>query len=160
MTRPSQARVEALYHAAMAIEPERRAEYLADACGEDGETRREVASLLRAAERASGFIAGAAIDDAARAIAGADLPLTGSIGSYDIEALIGRGGMGEVYRAEDPRLGRDVALKILPEPEASDPSRRQRFDREARAYRTATRPGGASGGAGPPSCAAARRGTR
>jgi serine/threonine protein kinase len=55
-------------------------------------------------------------------------------GPYEIVAPIGVGGMGEVYRVRDTRLGRDVALKILPAEMASDPSRRQRFELEARAW--------------------------
>ena len=55
------------------------------------------------------------------------------IGPYEIAALIGAGGMGEVYRARDTRLGRDVAIKVIPERLASDPRRRDRFIREARA---------------------------
>jgi serine/threonine protein kinase len=53
------------------------------------------------------------------------------IGGYEILALIGKGGMGEVYRAHDPKLKRDVALKILPEAFARDPARMMRFQREA-----------------------------
>ena len=53
-------------------------------------------------------------------------------GAYEITAAIGAGGMGEVYRARDTRLGRDVAVKILPDVFASDPERRGRFEREAR----------------------------
>src|SRR6185295_5784221 len=55
------------------------------------------------------------------------------IGNYDVLSSIGVGGMGEVYRAHDSRLGRDVALKILPSDVASDPERRRRFEQEARA---------------------------
>jgi serine/threonine protein kinase len=54
------------------------------------------------------------------------------LGPYDITALIGRGGMGEVYRARDPKLGRDVALKVLPDSVARDPDRLARFEREAK----------------------------
>jgi len=54
------------------------------------------------------------------------------LGTYEITAAIGAGGMGEVYRARDTRLGRDVAVKILPDVFASDPERRGRFEREAR----------------------------
>jgi eukaryotic-like serine/threonine-protein kinase len=52
---------------------------------------------------------------------------------YEIAALLGAGGMGEVYRVRDTRLQRDVALKVLPPDTAADPERRQRFEREARA---------------------------
>src|SRR5512132_1973493 len=55
------------------------------------------------------------------------------LGPYEIVALIGAGGMGEVYRARDPRLGRDVAIKVLPSTFAADRERLQRFEQEARA---------------------------
>jgi serine/threonine protein kinase/Tfp pilus assembly protein PilF len=55
-----------------------------------------------------------------------------TLGPYEIVALLGSGGMGEVYRARDPRLGRDVALKLLPAGVAADPDRLARFEREAR----------------------------
>jgi eukaryotic-like serine/threonine-protein kinase len=60
-------------------------------------------------------------------------PLIGRrLGVYEVQALVGTGGMGEVYRARDTRLGRDVALKILPSHFIADPERRARFEREAR----------------------------
>jgi serine/threonine protein kinase len=55
------------------------------------------------------------------------------LGPYKIIALIGAGGMGEVYRARDTRLLRDVALKLLPESFTADPERLRRFEQEARA---------------------------
>ncbi|HEV3217956.1 MAG TPA: hypothetical protein VGZ27_19680 [Vicinamibacterales bacterium] len=55
------------------------------------------------------------------------------IGVYEVVALIGAGGMGEVYRARDTRLNRTVAIKILPLQSAADPQVRERFDREAKA---------------------------
>lgn len=55
-----------------------------------------------------------------------------TLGPYQVVAKVGEGGMGEGYRARDPRLGRDVAIKILPEPYASDPERLARFEREAK----------------------------
>src|SRR5215831_5541166 len=53
------------------------------------------------------------------------------LGPYEVESLLGAGGMGEVYRARDTRLGRDVALKILPDGVSGDPERLRRFEREA-----------------------------
>ena len=55
------------------------------------------------------------------------------LGAYEVVALIGAGGMGEVYRARDTRLGRDVAIKVLPAEFSGDPERLQRFEQESRA---------------------------
>src|SRR5262245_45343114 len=62
------------------------------------------------------------------------------LGPYEILSPLGAGGMGEVYRARDTRLGRDVALKILPLNVAADPGRRQRFELEARAVAALNQP--------------------
>ena len=63
------------------------------------------------------------------------------LGHYDVTALIGEGGMGQVYRATDTQLGRDVALKILPDAFASDPDRLARFQREAQVLASLNHPG-------------------
>src|SRR5688572_3379968 len=70
------------------------------------------------------------------------MPLTAGtrIGGYEIGSAIGAGGMGEVYRARDTRLDRDVAIKILPEPFASDPERVARFEREAKTLAALSHP--------------------
>ena len=60
------------------------------------------------------------------------LEVGSTLGHYDVTALIGEGGMGQVYRATDTQLGRDVALKILSDVFASDPDRLARFQREAK----------------------------
>src|SRR5579863_1737024 len=62
------------------------------------------------------------------------------LGPYEILDVIGAGGMGEVYRARDTRLGREVAIKILPQHLASTPEARQRFEREARAVSSLNHP--------------------
>ena len=58
------------------------------------------------------------------------LPIGSRIGPYEVESAIGAGGMGEVYRARDTKLGRKVALKVLPEAFAADPDRLARFRRD------------------------------
>jgi len=68
------------------------------------------------------------------------LPPGSRLGPYEIVAAIGAGGMGEVYRARDTRLGRDVAIKVLPQHLSSDPARRERFEREARAVSALNHP--------------------
>ena len=68
------------------------------------------------------------------------LPPGSRLGLYDVIALIGAGGMGEVYRARDARLERDVAIKVLPDLVSSDPERVARFEREARALATLIHP--------------------
>ena len=67
-------------------------------------------------------------------------PLGTRLGPYEIVASIGAGGMGEVYRAKDSRLGRDVAIKVLPPSFADDPGRRARFEREAQAVAALSHP--------------------
>ena len=62
------------------------------------------------------------------------------LGPYEIQAPLGHGGMGEVYRAIDTRLGRTVAIKVLPRQVAESPARRQRFEREARALASLSHP--------------------
>src|SRR5262245_51479090 len=61
------------------------------------------------------------------------LPSGSQLGPYTIASPLGAGGMGEVYRAHDSRLGRDVAIKVLPSSSSADPDRLQRFEQEARA---------------------------
>jgi hypothetical protein len=118
-----------LFHAARARDAAVRAEYLDDACGGDRALRDEVDVMLAAHHDAGSFgerpVSGS-IDAVHRLEGGA------MVGPYCIERMIGRGGMGEVYRARDTTLGRDVALKMLPTSFAADPERLGRFEREAR----------------------------
>ena len=68
------------------------------------------------------------------------LSLGSRLGPYEVTALIGQGGMGEVYRAHDTKLGRDVAPKVLPDVFADDPERLARFQREARVLASLNHP--------------------
>ncbi len=68
------------------------------------------------------------------------LPAGTQLGPYEVLELIGAGGMGEVYKARDQRLGRDVAVKVMPASFASDPERLRRFEQEARAVASLSHP--------------------
>jgi eukaryotic-like serine/threonine-protein kinase len=132
MTPDRWAEVERLYHAALGRDVGERAVFLRDACAGDEELRREVESLL--AQSAAGVLTGGAVVAAAEVVSDAGRSvLTGRrLGAYQILAPIGAGGMGEVYRARDTRLGREVAIKILPRVFTADADRLARFAREAR----------------------------
>jgi serine/threonine protein kinase len=93
----------------------------------------KVESLLGRGESAEGFLSRPAVDVAAHLFPGADRKLIGRrLGAYRIDSRLGAGGMGEVYRARDMKLGRDVAIKVLPPIFTSDLQRLKRFEREAR----------------------------
>src|SRR5215475_13553212 len=131
-----------LYHAALAMEPSQRAAYLEQACSGDEALRREVESLLAANEQGADFLEAMAAE-----VAGTMLvddqpgPITGQrLGPYQIISLIGRGGMGVVYLAQDSRLGRKVALKLLRGEFTKDQDRLGRFRQEARAISALNHP--------------------
>lgn len=152
MTREEWAEVDRLYHAALDRHPSERAAFLCDACGRNDALRREVDSLLNYEPKAKGFLEAPAAVDAvaaaplASAVRQAQEPfvpggLVGrTFGFYELTALIAAGGMGEVYRARDTRLGRTVAVKILPEHLTDDAERRERFQREARIVSSLSHP--------------------
>ena len=141
-------KVEELYYAARDRDVTLRAAYLHEACADDDSLRREVESLLAQEEQAGSFLAASPAKDVAAKAAQAAMPIGDEpaqsqkasqeqslvgrqLGSYQVRAKIGEGGMGEVYRAFDTKLRRDVALKVLPPPFARDPERLARFRREA-----------------------------
>src|SRR5215470_4181607 len=106
--------IEAIYSEVVAIDIEQRPEYLALACGDDSELRREVESLLVYEKEAELFMDKCAMESEAESLAKAHAGLVGEmLGRYQILSLVGRGGMGEVYCAADRRLNRYVAIKVL-----------------------------------------------
>ena len=126
------ARVERIYHEAVDLPVGERARFLDSACTGDAALRRELESLL--ARDGPSLLERSALDAAAMAIA-QDAPpswIGRTIHSYEIVELLGAGGMGEVYRARDKTLGRDVALKLLPYEMSGDAERLRRLEREAR----------------------------
>ncbi len=135
-------RVKEIFDAAVACRVDDRAALVRDMCGDDRALQVDVESLL-AADAGRGSVFEQSVDRAMRGrvfSAVADVLDDGThalapgkrLGTYEITGLLGSGGMGRVYRARDTTLGRDVALKILPDLFLADPDRRARFEREAR----------------------------
>ena len=126
-------RVEEVCDAALDRDAGERAAFVAGACGDDHALRQDVEALLAHAQTAEGFLAVPMGAVAAHVLAESGASLVGrKISSYTIFSHLGTGGMGEVYRARDSKLERDVAIKILPRIFTSDPERQARFEREAR----------------------------
>lgn len=133
--------LEDIVRSAKEREPDERSAFLVDVCAGDQELRRE-AELLLAVTSAGELPATITQDFETPPVQQPRKRLTSgtSLGRYEIAAAIGAGGMGEVYRAHDPRLGRDVAIKVLPERLARDPQAMARFEREAKAVAALSHP--------------------
>jgi len=126
--------IETTFQAARALTPSGRAVFLDDACSGDSELRREVESLLAANADPGSLIHSPAVEMTVQLMAEDHINRAReSLGHYRIISRIGAGGMGEVFLGEDSRLGRKVALKLLPDHFAAHEQRLSRFKREARA---------------------------
>jgi serine/threonine protein kinase/sugar lactone lactonase YvrE len=128
-------KLDELLDAVLDLPAEERSKFLAEHCGNDEALRSEVDKLVMAHQQSGRFIETSAMSVAARLVARETFDATTDqqIGPYSIISLLGSGGMGRVYLAEDSRLTRRVALKILPFPLLADVDRVRRFEREARA---------------------------
>src|SRR6476661_7208152 len=127
MTGERRHQIDSLYRAAANLNSRQRAAFLAEACRDEPELLREVETLLadKSAAQPDGILVG--LSTQTQAAPGAKL------GPYQLEVLLGEGGMGQVFRARDTRLGRLVAIKVIREERAKEGDFRQRFQREARA---------------------------
>jgi serine/threonine protein kinase len=129
------ATVKRIHQSALDRDPSERAAFVNESCGGDETLCRELESLLTYSTEAESFLERPAVHIAPTPPGEShEAMLVGrAISHYQVLSLLGAGGMGEVYLAQDPRLDRTVALKILPSDLAADPESMQRFEREARA---------------------------
>src|SRR5215813_2739265 len=127
-------KVKEIFHAALDKPAAERMAFVAKKCDGDAELRQQVESLLASSEKDGSFIDSPAYEAAATLIVdrSTELKKGTTVGAYDIVSFISRGGMGEVYLAHDRRLGRKVALKILPSSFTQNQERLRRFEQEAR----------------------------
>jgi serine/threonine protein kinase len=128
-------KIQELFHGALSLQPSARAAFLAEGCGSDRGLLDEVESLISAHEREGSFIDSPAGQPVAEMLASlaSESYIGQTIGSFRILSQLGRGGMGEVYLAEDSKLGRKVALKLLPPEFTMRQDLVRRFSLEARA---------------------------
>ena len=141
MTADRWQRISSILHAALDRDATVRSDYVREACANDEELRQEIESLLAHAS-GEAFVDTPALATAAQALAadGSDSLVGRQFGVYQLTSFLGAGGMGQVYRARDTRLERDVAIKILPRIFSSDSQRLHRFEREARMLATLNHP--------------------
>jgi serine/threonine protein kinase len=135
MTPQRWADVERIFQAALDRAPSARSGFLDRACAGDSELRREVLCLLEGHDSNDRFLETPALERTARTLSAEGAPLVPGqrMGSYELIAPLGAGGMGEVWQARDPALDRYVAIKVVSPQYSRDPERLRRFEQEARA---------------------------
>ncbi len=135
-------KLDALFHEALEFQGEARAVHLAKRCGADKQLRQEAERLIAAHELEDSFIDSPIFGEPVGLTneEGNDSPIGRRIGPYSIVSLLGQGGMGKVYLAEDIRLERKVALKMLPAAFTQNPDCLRRFEREAKAASSLNHP--------------------
>jgi serine/threonine-protein kinase len=134
--------IEELFLAALEYQPGERTAYLSAACGKDAELFEEVRKLVAAHEQGGSFMDSPAFESKAASFADSatQLQIGCQLGQYRILKMIGRGGMGEVYLAQDSKLHRRVALKLLPARVTRDEQCLKRFQQEAYAASALSHP--------------------
>ena len=125
--------IEDLCRQALDRDPAERKAFLRDVCAADEELRADVESLLAREISPKNFLRQPAIHEAAKRLNNTGGSLAGRrLGGYQVVSIVGTGGMGEVYRARDTRLGRDVAIKVLRDQFSQDPEFVHRYEREGK----------------------------
>jgi serine/threonine protein kinase/TolB-like protein len=134
--------VKQIFQSAIELPPSERDSFISRACGNDPELRSEVESLISSHNRADSSVLTAVVNDAAHEILADEAgSLVGQqVGPFKVTERIGSGGMGEVFLAQDTRLGRKVALKLLKDEYTKDEDRLRRFQQEARAVSALNHP--------------------
>jgi len=141
MPDPHWENLQQIFHAAIALAPHQRAAYLNEACDGDLSLRQAVESLLKSHEEADNFVDTPAYQAVAEMVLdGEDLKSGETVGHYRILSLLGEGGMGTVYLAEDTKLHRKVSLKFLSTNFTQDHERLRRFEQEAHAISALNHP--------------------
>jgi serine/threonine protein kinase len=130
--------VRGILQSAMELRPEARTAYLDLRCATDPSLRKDVDEMLSVERKLDpDFLESPATEQvvlaATSSVGNTKLAPGTRLGHYEIQVLLGEGGMGEVYRGRDTRLNRTLAIKVIPRALSSDPARQQRFEREARA---------------------------